>query len=190
MTNINNILKIGNLNFLFMNIRSLRNKLLELETTVAELKIIDIVIINEVWIYDYEIDIFNLPNYNVVYNCRNEDKGGGTAIFIKNNISFNEVCRDDKYNFTVIEILNSNPKIKVGTFYRAPKAKLTNSFIDFLESKIRDNANHIFFADVNLDLFKNNNALIKYKDMLATSNYYLVNKTQPTRITATTKTLV
>jgi hypothetical protein len=173
-----------------MNIRSLRNKLLELETIVAELKIIDIVIINEVWIYDYEIDKFNLPNYNVVYNCRNEDKGGGTAIFIKNNISFNEVCRDDKYNFTVIEILNSNPKIKVGTFYRAPKAKLTNSFIDFLESKIRDNANHIFFADVNLDLFKNNNALIKYKDMLATSNYYLVNKTQPTRITATTKTLV
>lgn len=191
MINIkNNILKMGNLNILYMNICSIKNKLLELETIVSELEQIDIVIINEVWLFDYEVPGCNLPNFKAVYNCRNDDeRKGGTAIFIKNNIPFTEICKEEKYNFTVIEILNAKQKLKIGTFYREPSSN-PNSFIEFLENKLRQDSNHIFFADVNIDLFTNNNSLIKYKDMLATSNYYLVNKIYPTRITASSSTLI
>jgi len=57
------------------------------------------------------------------------------------------------------------------------------------KKKLRENSNHIFFADVNLDLLVNNNKIIKYKDMLTTSGFSLVNKIYPTRISTNKRTL-
>lgn len=184
-----NNLQIGNLKILYLNICSLRNKIFELETLINEYKTIDIVILTEVWVYSNEIMTYNIPNYNAVFNCRDEKRGGGTVIFIKNNINFTEVIKDEKYNFNVIEILNCQPNLRIGVFYKAPLEN-SNIFIDYLENKLRNKGNYIFFADTNLNLFDNSNVVIKYKDMIVTSGYSIVNKTESTRNTIHSNTLI
>lgn len=72
----NNITKICDFNILYLNICSIRKKLFELEALINELKTIDIIVLTEVWIYDNEIDTYNLPNYTAIYNCRNNNRGG------------------------------------------------------------------------------------------------------------------
>lgn len=62
------ISKIGNLNLLYLNICSIRNKLLELEVLIKKFKEIDVVVLTEVWIYENEIYTYNIPDFRVVFN--------------------------------------------------------------------------------------------------------------------------
>ncbi|XP_055388215.1 metacaspase-2-like [Condylostylus longicornis] len=189
MTTYNNINQIGNLNILYLNICSIRHKILELEALVQSYENVDIVILTEVWIFENEVDVYNIQNFKSLYNCRNEKRGGGTAIFVSNKLNYNEIEKNEMYNFTVIEIINTQPKVKIGTFYKAP-CENNALFIEYLETRIDQLSQCIFFADVNVNILDKTNTVTKYIDMVNISGYKFINKTHSTRQTASTSTLI
>lgn len=81
---------IENLVIALLNIRSIRNKMDELEIYVNNLvKKPHIIIITETWLKSQEIQFFNIKHYETIGNCRESTRGGGILFFIRDDIKFN-----------------------------------------------------------------------------------------------------
>lgn len=73
-TNTNND---SNLNVMYINIRSIRNKLDKLETLLqTHTKLTHIIVIAETWLYSNETHLYNIPNYEHLFNTRPTRAGG------------------------------------------------------------------------------------------------------------------
>lgn len=77
---------------ILLNARSLRNKLDDIQSITALTGHVDIVAITESWLYQQEVHLFNLTNYNAHHSVRNTDccepsRGGGAVLFIRNDWS-------------------------------------------------------------------------------------------------------
>lgn len=146
---------------LLLNIRSIRNKLNELEIFIDSIKKKpNIIIITESWLRDNETQFFNLKNYQSVTNCRTNQRGGGIIVFIKDEIGFNVPRNDQVANshFIVIHLIKF--KIKISAFYRSPSTK-PEQFIEKLEGILDKTDNLICFGDANYDLFKPNDTNVQ-----------------------------
>lgn len=112
-----------NLNILYINIRSLRNKIDELQNIIfSHKKTIHLIILTETWIYPNEINLFDIPSYKAVHDCRNT-RGGGTSIFINDNIKF-EYQIEQKINLedcNTVSLYLPKQKITILSIYRPPK---------------------------------------------------------------------
>lgn len=80
-------LKSRNFKICFLNICSMRRKMNDSKILCCT-KNPDILALNETWLYSNETKFFNIKGYQPIYNCRNENRGGGSAVFIRNNIKF------------------------------------------------------------------------------------------------------
>lgn len=77
----------GNLNFLYINIRSMRRKIDDLKNLIDALNFdVHVVVLTETWIYKNLIDFYNLTGYDAFHSCREGNRGGGSCIFVQNNI--------------------------------------------------------------------------------------------------------
>lgn len=66
-----------------LNIRSLRNKIDEIETLVAD-KNFNILCFNEHWLSEIEVNVLNILDYQVASSfCRKNTNGGGSLILVK-----------------------------------------------------------------------------------------------------------
>lgn len=110
---------VKKLKIVFLNIRSVRNKLDELKLLCSSSKA-DIVIVNEIWISTLEAPFFKIGGYSEILNCRDHREGGGTAMYISNNIDFNIREQSSNFNTTVAEVLGFGEKFHLMTFYRPP----------------------------------------------------------------------
>lgn len=188
------------LKLLHLNVRSLRNKLHLLESLLREenYKDTDVVALSETWIYDSETEFMNLPDYNSVFKCRENNRGGGLAVYVKNNISFKEIHhqrlnRISETEVLTIEIQNADPKIKITTIYKPPQAD-NNEFLQSLENLlVSGRHSHIVVGDTNIDLLKNNQAVENYISVIETNGYRILNRiteSAATRITDTTASII
>lgn len=76
-------LKSNRFNILYLNIRSLRNKIYELESLINSNKFqIHAIVLTETWLEDGEAKFFNFPNFKSFHLTRSK-RGGGVAIFVK-----------------------------------------------------------------------------------------------------------
>lgn len=74
------------LTLLLLNIRSLRNKINELEATLCNIDA-EIVCLSEHWLKTEELEILNLLNYKTgSYSARSDTTGGGTVILINQRL--------------------------------------------------------------------------------------------------------
>ncbi|KAK9878328.1 hypothetical protein WA026_021343 [Henosepilachna vigintioctopunctata] len=80
-------------NIAYMNIQSARNKQDELQCYVSECEM-DIRILVETWLSDFETQTFLIKGYEGVHSCRTK-RGGGASIFIRNGIKFSLVGKSD-----------------------------------------------------------------------------------------------
>ncbi|XP_059843783.1 uncharacterized protein LOC132403935 [Hypanus sabinus] len=123
--------KVGNkcqtyLKVLYLNARSIRNKIDELTVQIITYGY-DIVAITETWLQgdqDWELDI---QGYSTIRRDRQEGKGGGVAMLIKQGITAikrNDIGSKDQDNETIwVEIRNSKgKKAVVGVVYRPPNS--------------------------------------------------------------------
>lgn len=111
-----------NLNILYINIRSLRNKLDDLNDIVYQNKNIHIIILTETWIYANEEQYFNIDKFKAVHNCRNT-RGGGASIYIREEIAFIENDMT-AYNFNECNIVSLKlvkQKLTIFGVYRPPQ---------------------------------------------------------------------
>lgn len=84
---------------LHINIRSAKNKRVDLECFFAELSDFEIIMLSETW-YTEHTDVFRLPLYQCFFINRSETRGGGVSILIKESVdcelvpSFTVITKD------------------------------------------------------------------------------------------------
>lgn len=76
------------LNVLYINIRSIRNKMSDINDIIlTHKKIIHLIVLTETWIYPNEENCFNFNNYTALHNCR-DTRGGGCSIYIREDLHY------------------------------------------------------------------------------------------------------
>ena len=132
-----------------------------------------------------------VPGFNVVRRDRDQT-GGGVALFIRNDISFNP--RPDlsvHLEALWVEILLPETKgILVGVVYRPPN---DGEFLSKLEQSLAkiDPGKEVFiFGDMNIDLGQSTNSLVsRYKGILDLFGLKQL-VSEPTRITQNSSTII
>ena len=85
MASLNSSFNSSKLKLAHINIRSCRNKEVEISLFLKE-NDIDILLLNETWLKsNFKLDI---PNYNITRNDRPRRRGRGVAILVRNDIKF------------------------------------------------------------------------------------------------------
>ena len=104
----------------YQNIRVLESNFEMLQEFVTSLKKIDIISLSETHLTDECYSDYSLPSYNFIFRNRNQGKGGGVAMFIKDNIIYKR-RGDWEKNMSEclwIKIFTKNSKLfLIGCFY-------------------------------------------------------------------------
>ena len=168
-----------------INIRGLRRNIEELIFTLEEKKI-DTASINETFLKpEHKITI---PGYKIIRKYRSSGKGGGVALIVKDNISFDSSelkTNNNKCNveYITIKINTTNLKELIICSYYSPKGKVYEQLFEKLENIANNllimgdfNAKH-----VNLGLEETNHYGNKLIDTLNYCNLFVVQNDNHTR---------
>ena len=139
----------------YTNARSLVKKRDEL-IAYAKSENPDIISITETWLNisdKHLISEVSIPGYNIFLNCRENKKGGGVCMYVRDTITATEINRSSSPSYEAVYVkLKVNKKhIIAATIYRPPKTTLENDIILYneLETIIKNKAS-IIFGDFNL----------------------------------------
>jgi hypothetical protein len=179
---------------LYANARSVRNKLNDFEILEKKHKP-DILILCETWLYSSEVQYYNIPGYCGIFNCRDSNtRGGGTAIYIKDDIQYSVLYKNNKCNMLIVEVvICENIRQKICTFYRSPNLDPLDEFFNSFDEFLSKYKGMIVVGDANIDLLEKNNTTFKYKTTISTNNFRIINKLDvdhATRITDSSSTLI
>lgn len=171
--------KLNNLSILYLNARSIRNKLEEIKLKLSEMKAkkmeIHIIVVCETWLLDDEIKYVNIEGYKGVFNCNEGTQHKcGTAIFVMKDISYEILEMEEKYNTIVIAINNASPKLKIATLYN-PTRREARDFIDHLNIILGKYKHMLLLSDTNIDLLTSEKETKEYKEMLRGNGYKIMN---------------
>ena len=143
--------------------------------------------------------MYNIAGYTFIHNDRVDHRGGGVAIFIKNDIEFK--IRSDLSAFfhngvenIVIEIMNLNAKnIILASIYKPPETSIptfTEDLGNALDLVNHENKLCYLAGDFNIDILKlDNQSIVHFINTLA---LYSCNPSFdiPTRVTNSSSTLI
>ena len=138
---------MNNVNIISVNVRSIHKNLQTLLTTLCSLKIIyDIIVLTEVWLTNYNENLFEIPNFNHISLKRENKRGGGIRIYFRENVTVNRVDNlsqvYESLELLLVNVtLNHNFNFLLAGVYRPPNCSLMQ-FNNFLE--------HVLFADCNV----------------------------------------
>ena len=130
-----------NLVILELNIRSILSHLSDLKQLLHVLESkysrVDIILLCETFLTKSTESLVKVPGYILICSNRKHSKGGGTAILLRNGITFKgrtdiEIFREKEVESTIIEI---GKKIVVCSMYRPPNTDPTH-FITSMNSII------------------------------------------------------
>ena len=126
-----------------INIRSCRNKVVEISLFLKE-NDIDILTLNETWLKsNFKLDI---PNYNITRNDRPRRRGGGVAILVRNDIKFDiiDTCSTVNTDNEAITILlkDSHDPISITTIYIPPGSNINTTLLN----NIKNSADNIIIT--------------------------------------------
>lgn len=178
----------SDINLLYLNIRSIRKKMDEIQALVLR-KNCDIIVLNEIWIKSNEAPYYNLNNFTPIFNCRDHSEGGGCAIFVRNNIPFNIVNIIEEFNIIVIEVVLNKKSYKIATAYRPPSTR-PSEFCESLRKYVLLNSEVFFIGDINLNILEPNLQVKRYMDLVISSGFQFLNSTNPTRMVSNCCTLI
>ncbi|KAG5881392.1 hypothetical protein JTB14_012008 [Gonioctena quinquepunctata] len=142
----------GNIKVLHANVRSLRNKIDELEAFIAD-KQIDIICLTEHWMSESEISTTQLQGYRLAaFSARLQTTGGRTCIFIKDSISFSTI--NFGFNLNVEKCIEyccvclKDFNINILALYRSPSGPL-DTFLASLDAVLNQlgTAKQVILAD-------------------------------------------
>lgn len=151
-----------NLNCITINIRSLRKHYQTLIAYINDLlEILDIIVLVEINIKTQEAQYYKIPGYNAIHKCRENARGGGIMIYLKENLAITT----QNYNFTsteniTISININNKEILLSAFYRPPNTNVNQFIMEINEwlqlPNITKNKHLIFLGDININYLDNN----------------------------------
>ena len=141
-------------------------------------------------------DEINILNYSLVRKDRTRH-GGGVAIYIHKSLHYEILSDESMSELEIIAIkiyLRKSKPIVFSTWYRPPSSKvevfdLYEHFLSFIDGL---NCDTILVGDTNCDLLSQplTSMSKRYNELNDMYSFVQVNKTEPTRITNVTSTLV
>jgi exonuclease III len=164
-------------NFLYINIRSLRNKLHKLESFLTQMNdLIHIIVLVEINLKEEEMKYYQLENYNCYHSCREGKSYGGVAMYIHTSIQSQLIVSEQFRfaNFLTVELINL--KYKIVGIYNPPETDKTD-FIEYFD-KFLDNKKKCFiFGDFNINLLDNNDNIVNhYTNTIQSNGFTLLNE--------------
>lgn len=176
-----------NINIIHMNIRSLRKHFDQFVCALSKcLNTVDVILLSEINVCESEFvqvnSIYKIEGFNLFYKCRNNRKGGGLLIYIKDILTTDIV----KSNFNTAEhllvcVYNNVINFNLLFIYRPPD-KNTEDFVKELELYIQSekSKNLVIMGDMNIDTTSDILVNAKYLSML--NGYGFIQKIEkPTR---------
>lgn len=190
------------LKVMHFNVQSLSSKLISIQNVLTRLEdrdiILDCILLCETFLHENNVQLAEIPGYNLVSKHRSNLKRGGVAIYIRNELSYKvkedvSTFIEGQFESVFIEIDVENSKTIVGEIYRIPNSDphLSLQRFDYIFSKLHNFKNVVIGTDQNFDLLKVN-AHKNTSDLLdsAFANGLIPTITKPTRITHTSATLI
>lgn len=180
-------------NFLYINARSLRNSLTDIQIFLDTQKFtIHAIIIVEAWLKQEDIQYYNFMNYESFHSVRRNKIGCGVAIFIHNSFDVANLIYEQDYNNNNVLIINLiRHKLKIMAFYRQPSNQSDPQglkFIEQFEQILAKHSNAYIFGDFNFNLLLPTELIYKYQNSFLLNGYTLLNSLNeefPTRINST-----
>lgn len=181
--------KADSLKLFYFNARSLRDKLTELEVLLDDAPCrMDVLLITETWSRSEVETSMSLLNYQCFFASRSSRRGGGSAVFVHNDINAKLVesyC--DEYNSIVAVEIGYPQKIVLACIYRPPQtiATAVDGFVDLLDQFLtrRGSSTMILCGDFIIDLLRSNRTVEKYMNTILSNGFYFCDAT-PTRYEA------
>lgn len=188
-----------NFNAMHINCRSLGRNFDEILTLIHPFDSqLSVIALTETWLSDDVTQLYNIPGYNFLSNCRHNKTGGGVGFYINDSIDY-KLLSTCSYMYDFIETifievtLPSNAKCLIGCVYRPPNSDLTG-FHAKCEEILTGFANYkhkILLGDFNLDLIKFNShqPTTDFIELMYSNGFQpLINL--PTRITEQSATCI
>lgn len=186
--NFNNINSRFTIRILQINIRGM-NSQDKFDTIKEFLSLytgtIDLVVIEETWVKVDRIQLFRIDGYKAIFSCRDDSSGGGLAVFVRNQIIFDELINSHELGFHHIHVrlkLGVSP-FDVHAVYRPPSFNST-VFFDKLESICSSHNKEslcVIVGDINIPVNQSGCRIAcEYLDLLRSYNFSVTN-TIPTR---------
>lgn len=178
--------KQDSLKLLYLNARSISNKIEDLNKMLTTIKeTVHLIAISESWLKD-DSSCLNINNYNVVSVTRTGSRiGGGVVLLIHHTIT-NYDCiytySDTFLSILSVKLIISNREQIVSVIYNPPNRG--HQFIEVLETFMNSqkNKNSIIVGDVNIDLLQSDSVCKEYKSILSCNNFYICDGLSPTRV--------
>lgn len=190
--NISNIRfsSTSSIKMLYLNARSLRNKVDELQVILKLIKAkIHVIIISESWINNDDIQFFNFYGYQSEFVYRPNRTGGGAAILIQDKYEYKVEYTYSDNSFSILQAsvnIDSN-KYSITSLYRPPERsnESVNKFITTLNDHLnttKQNNTSFVIGDFNIDLLEaESQATQNYINMMHRNNFYVRDSTTETR---------
>lgn len=126
---------LNTLKILYMNARSVKNKLEEIlyiKNTFKE--VIHIIAITETWVKQEEEEFYGIDGYTAHYSGRPNRDEGGAAILVKNKIQHEITHKwsDDENSFINVQIQVNNKLCNIMNIYRPPNDYYAHKKTDFI----------------------------------------------------------
>ena len=113
-----------------INIRSLQKNFIPIQNYLYDSKP-HFLCLSETWLNNHITNV-NIDGYNFINKDRSQKRGGGVAMYIKNDTCVEEININDEINdFEQIWISHKskNSSFIIGTIYRPPNGNLTNFYM-------------------------------------------------------------
>ena len=186
-----------------VNIRSARKNLGDFENYLNMLNHdVTVIGLSETWLNDNDSDLYGLCGYKIIGHHRVNRAGGGVAVCVQDHVCFKE--RPDLSYFSedcesvFIEVEKGHQQqssnVIIGVIYRPPNHDIS-SFNDKMNSIVnvvqRENKTCYLLGDYNIDIlnYASHVHTAQFVDMMS-SNGFLPLITRPSRVTATSATLI
>ena len=156
--------------FLNLNIQSLPSKHPNLESFISEIESsgtkITLIALQETWNIP-NLNLVNIPNFNLVFKKRAKFRGGGVGFYIKQGVSWKilehlSIFKEKIFECLSLELNLNNKKILVSSVYRTPSVNTDHihefyTEFDHLMSEMSLLTHDSFiFTDSNINLLKLN----------------------------------
>lgn len=133
-----------------VNFRSLRNKVVDLETILLSYKP-HITVITETWLSKHIADSELVPSGYSIYRCDRNEHGGGVAVVVPNNLCV-RIFENSPRETIWCKVVYNGWSLFVGAIYRPPASPVDfmHSIEEFMKANIYPTANIILSGDFNL----------------------------------------
>lgn len=183
----------GNVRYLYLNARSIRNKIEDIILIIQLIGGIDVIVIAETWLKRNEEAYFNINGYDSYSVSKANGTGGGVCIYVKKSWLSNINTIVEKMHSIVSIVISDgkNFKMEVIAVYN-PNINNAHAFLDDLECLLANKISKycIVVGDFNIDVLKKSLIYSDELSLMNSFNFTLRNNILPTRVASGSATLI